>query len=168
MRRTLERALAPRAAEVRAETTISGGVRAIAAWQPEVVVLDVVLPDGDALDLIGRIPETVPMPTLLAMSGEATRAQMVRLGQLGVHTYLDKPFDLGQLLDKLDEALAAAPELSPSIRATVGRRGLHAVEEHVRRTMVREALSRSEGSTRGAARLLAVSRQLLQHALRRI
>jgi hypothetical protein len=45
---------------------------------------------------------------------------------------------------------------------------IHDVEELARGTMVREALARSQGSRTGAARLLRVSRQLLQHILRGI
>lgn len=167
LQRTLRDALEPHASELRSEHSVSGGLRAIADWQPELVFLDVVLPDGTALELISQIPETVPMPALVAMTGEATRAQMVRLGQLGVHAFVEKPFDLASMLAAIERALTVAPPLRPTVRASVGRRSLRAVEEEVRETMVNEAISRTGGSTRGAARLLAVSRQVLQYFLRR-
>jgi two-component system, response regulator RegA len=48
----------------------------------------------------------------------------------------------------------------------VGRVPLHELEAEVRHAMLGEAIARAEGSRRGAARLLSVSRQLMQHMLR--
>jgi transcriptional regulator with GAF, ATPase, and Fis domain len=50
----------------------------------------------------------------------------------------------------------------------VGQLGLREMEDQVRRSMVEEALSRSAGSRRSAARLLNVTRQTLQHILRKL
>jgi transcriptional regulator with PAS, ATPase and Fis domain len=49
----------------------------------------------------------------------------------------------------------------------VGQRQIHEVQDEVRETMLREALGRARGSRRAAAKLLRVSRQLVQHMLRR-
>ncbi len=59
-------------------------------------------------------------------------------------------------------------ELAAKIRAAVGRIQIRELEIAVRRTMVLEALRRSNGNRRAAARLLGVSRQHLQHMLRAI
>ena len=59
-----------------------------------------------------------------------------------------------------------AYDFLPRVRGVVGERSLHEVEREVRATMVNEALTRAGGSRREAARLLKVSRQLLQHILR--
>lgn len=58
------------------------------------------------------------------------------------------------------------PELIAAIRGAVGSVGMRDLEIAVRREMVREALGRSGGNRRAAARMLGVSRQHLQHMLR--
>ena len=63
-------------------------------------------------------------------------------------------------------SLSAAPCL-PLIRQLVGHSPLSKVESEVRTLMVTEALARARGSRRAAAKMLAVSRQMLQHVLRK-
>lgn len=57
-------------------------------------------------------------------------------------------------------------DLTAVLRATVGARPLAEVEQAARRVMVMEALARTGGSKTAAAKLLQISRQLLQHILR--
>ena len=71
-------------------------------------------------------------------------------------------------LDRTPRPLAEPPDLTPYVRASVGIVPLQHIEEHVRHTMLQEALARSGGNRRGAARMLKVSRQLLQHMLRKL
>lgn len=52
------------------------------------------------------------------------------------------------------------------LRQTVGHKPLSDVQTEVRAVMLDEALARSQGSRRGAARRLRMSRQLLQYLLR--
>jgi two-component system response regulator RegA len=102
----------------------------------------------------------------VAMSGTAEPGESFRLAQLGVRTYLHKPLRLDELEAALVYARTAPADLRPYARGLVGLRPIHEVEEELRKTMVEEALARAGGSRSGAARLLAVSRQLLQHMLR--
>lgn len=57
-------------------------------------------------------------------------------------------------------------ELVAPLRASVGERTLAEIEQATRRVMVMEALARAGGTKAGAARILGVSRQFLQHILR--
>lgn len=142
-------------------------IELIRGWQPDLVVLDVCLPDGDALEVLSRVTDLVPAPTVVVVSGSAGPEAGVRLGAGGVRAYVPKPLSRERLDQAIDESLTEAPDLRPHIRASVGHRSLHEVEGEVRETMIDEALGRVEGSRRGAARLLDVSRQLLQHVLRK-
>ncbi len=56
--------------------------------------------------------------------------------------------------------------MSPHVRQLVGHKSLAGVTSEVRATMIEEALARSSGNVRGAARLLETSRQLLQYLRR--
>ena len=133
---------------------------------PDLVLLDYKLPDGDARAVLEQLADLSPWPTFVAMSGQAEPLDTFELARFGIHGYLQKPFTP----EALDEALRRAREqplpLVPALRTAVGKMAIHDVEELARGTMVREALARSRGSRTGAARLLQVSRQLLQHILR--
>jgi len=164
--KTLERTLAGRGYSVRACGTVAEARRVLREWSPELLVLDVELPDGDAFDVLREASELPAAPVVIAMSGVAGPSESFRLAQLGVRSYLTKPLRLEALELAIDEALHMPPDMTPHVRAQVGHVPVRELERHVRRTMVAEALARAGGSRRGAARLLHVSRQLLQHMLR--
>jgi two-component system response regulator RegA len=167
LRRTLVLALAGRASEIRGAASVTEAEPLVRAWHPDAVVLDFALPDGNAFDMLRIIAQTEPMPALVAISGMAEPQESFRLALLGVRAFVPKPIEPEDLERALDDALRTAPDLAPLVRAAVGHIGVHAVEEQVRATMVSEALARSHGSRNRAARLLAVSRQLLQHILKK-
>ena len=168
LRGTIEGAIAPRFKEVR-------GMPGVAACQaalrdsppPDVVLLDVELVDGSAFEVLRLLVPLETAPVVIAISGTSDAKQSFALAQLGVRAYLPKPLDLATLEAAIDWAAATGPDLIPQLRAAVGHRPIHEVEEEVRTTMLREALAQAHGSRRRAARLLCVSRQLVQHMLRR-
>lgn len=166
LRRALSAALSPRASALTACGTVAAARAELHAFQPDVVVLDVALPDGDAFDVLDAVDALAAMPLVLAVSGQASPDQSFRLAQRGVRAFLPKPLDLTTLERTLEDVLAQPPDLVPHLRAAVGHAPVHDVEKVVRRTMVAEALGRSHGSKNGAAKILHVSRQLLQHMLR--
>lgn len=168
LRATLERALAPRFAEVRSATNVAEAVAFLAGWRPDLLLLDVELPDGTAIDVMRAAVAGDALPLAIAMSGAAGPDQSFELAQLGVRTYLKKPLDLPSLERALSDAIENPLDVTPQIRAGVGQRPIHEVQEEVRTTMLREAVSRAGGSKRGAAKLLQISRQLVQHMLRRL
>lgn len=167
LRRALELTLAGHASEVRAVATVADAKPELNEWHPDAVVLDFSLPDGDAFDLLRIIAQTEPMPALVAMSGMANPSETFRLAQMGVRAFVPKPLEYEALERALELVLVTAPDLTPMVRAAVGRVGVHTVEEQVRVAMVSEAMARAHGSRSGAARLLSVSRQVLQHFLKK-
>jgi two-component system, response regulator RegA len=165
IRRSLVDTLAQRYDEVRQSGSVAD-LSALAEWQPDLVVLDVMLPDGCALDALDVLERRGPAPMVVAMSGRANRAICFALGNRGVRAYLDKPVSL----DKLEAAIACASQpfdFAPSLRQAVGQWPLRRLQEEVRGVMMGEALWRSRGNVRGAARMLAISRELLRYLRRR-
>lgn len=167
LRRALSAVLVPIAAEVRGCASASETSELLQAWQPELVLLDFKLPDGDAREVLHALHELAVFPAVVAMSAYASSAESFELASLGVRAYLEKPLDLDVLEQTLEAAVSTAPDVAPQVRQAVGRVGLKEMESRIRELMLREALGRSGGSRRGAAKLLSISRQLLQHALRR-
>lgn len=162
----LEETLRPLAAEVHTCASRRSARAYLGDHIPDLLLLDLVLPDGDAFDVLALLERRYPLPRIVAMSGVASPEQSFRLAQLGVRAFLVKPFDSAELRAAVDEALRAQPDLQLHVRQVVGKRSLREVESEVRGTMLREALARG-GSRRGASRLLGVSRQLVQHIIRK-
>ncbi len=168
LRGTLLRGLTSRGYQTRACGSVEEARDELESFRPDALLLDVSLPDGDALAVVDAARAAGGSPVTIAMSGKATPLQSFRLAQLGARRYLQKPVDLDTLQAALDEALSTPPDLEPHLRATVGKRPIHEVEKEIRATMVDEALSRARGNRQRAASLLRISRQLLQHILKKL
>ncbi|MCG8588791.1 MAG: response regulator [Proteobacteria bacterium] len=133
---------------------------------PDLVILDVKLPDGDADVIVREAERRRPAPVLVAVSGQASAEEAFRLAQLGCRAYLAKPFSVDAFRAKIEEALRIAPDVRPAVAAHVGHTPIRDLQNVVRRTMVDEALAQSRGSRSGAARLLKVTRQAVQQMIR--
>jgi len=167
LRCALVQALVVHASEARSAASVTEAKSIIAAWHPDAVVLDCDLPDGTGFDVLRAIIETGPMPDVVAISGAAGPGEGFQLAQMGVRAFLSKPAAPAMIERALEAALGAVPDVAPLVRTFVGRLGVHQAEEQVRATMVAEALARAHGNRKIAARLLSISRQLLQHILRK-
>lgn len=133
---------------------------------PDLVICDVRLADGAAFTILEAASARCPEPAKIAISGVATPEEAFRLAQAGVREYMAKPFTLADLSAAVRRVLTEAPDFDPHLRASVGRVPMREVQKHVRSVMVEQALALSRGSRSGAARLLEVSRQAVQQAVR--
>ena len=77
----------------------------IESGRGDVLITDVALPDGDALDLLPRIKERRPDLPVIVMSARSTLLTAVKTQQIGVFEYLPKPFELRSLIEVTDRAL---------------------------------------------------------------
>lgn len=161
----LEDALRSRAERITHVTTLAAARQVLRDEPPDAVLLDVSLPDGTSDSLLADLQAVEPLPHVIAISGNATAEQAFRLASGGVRAFIPKPLDLARLEAVWTQTLARPPDLVHALRASAGQVPLHQLEGVVRNTLVDEALAKSRGSVRGAAKLLRISRQLLQHIL---
>src|SRR6201991_4204583 len=80
--------------------------RAIGSFAPDVLVTDVMLPDGDGLDIVPDIAARHPDLPVIVLSARNTLATAVRATEQGAFDYLPKPFDLEELGRAVSGALA--------------------------------------------------------------
>lgn len=165
LRRALSRALRDWGAQVTEAESVTTALACL-AQRPELVVLDVRLPDGSGIDVARAALRTHPVPLMVAMSGEASASEGFELAQVGVCGYLSKPLVFEDFMATLDAVLQSPPDLGPHLTPQVGRRPFQEIQAAVRRSMVEQALSLSGGNRTGAARLLKVSRQAVQQMIR--
>lgn len=79
--------------------------RAIKAFDPQVLVTDVILPDGNGLDLVPELLTQYPSMPIIVLSAQNTFTTAVRATEQGAFDYLPKPFDLGELSRAVEDAL---------------------------------------------------------------
>ncbi|MCP3135962.1 response regulator [Pyxidicoccus xibeiensis] len=163
--RVLEDALRSRAERISHAPTLASARQLLRDEPPDAVILDVSLPDGTSDSLLVDLQAVEPLPHVIAISGSATAEQAFRLAAGGVRAFVPKPLDLARLEAVWQETLSRPPDLIHALRASTGQVPLRDLESVVRATLVDEALAKSQGSVRGAAKLLRISRQLLQHIL---
>ncbi len=65
---------------------------------PDVVLLDVVLKDGNGLDLIPKIKKHWPETEVIILSGHGTITMAVEAGRRGAYNFLSKPFENEKLI----------------------------------------------------------------------
>lgn len=85
---------------------ISGqeGLRGIALWAPDAVVLDLGLPDMDGKEVLARAREFYKGP-IVVLSARDREAEKIAALDLGANDYVEKPFGVGELLARLRAAL---------------------------------------------------------------
>jgi two-component system, OmpR family, KDP operon response regulator KdpE len=90
------------------EVTTAGGVaeatKRIAAEGPDVVVLDLGLPDGDGKDVIRRVREWSDVP-IVVLSARDREAEKIEALDLGADDFVNKPFGVGELMARIRTAL---------------------------------------------------------------
>ncbi|MCC5992477.1 MAG: sigma-54-dependent Fis family transcriptional regulator [Rhodobacteraceae bacterium] len=72
----------------------------------DAVICDIRLGAGSGEELFLKLTETTVPPPFLFMTGQASADQAVRLLRSGAADYLTKPFDMGQLLERLSLLIA--------------------------------------------------------------
>jgi two-component system nitrogen regulation response regulator GlnG len=80
--------------------------RAVRAFEPQVLVTDVILPDGNGLDMVPELLAEFPSMPIIVLSAQNTFTTAVRATEQGAFDYLPKPFDLGELASAVSDALA--------------------------------------------------------------
>ncbi|HEV8489480.1 MAG TPA: response regulator transcription factor [Candidatus Limnocylindrales bacterium] len=103
---------------------VPDGATAMARWaarRPDVVLLDLGLPDLDGLAIIRRIRReaTTPILVLSARGAESTKVEAL---ELGADDYVTKPFGMAELNARLRAAIrrAAGPAADPAGRIVAG------------------------------------------------
>ena len=81
--------------------------RAIEWFDPQVLVTDVELPDGNGLDIVPEMLRAHPDMPVIVLSAQNTFTTALRATEQGAFDYLPKPFDLGELTRAVADALAA-------------------------------------------------------------
>ena len=93
----------------------------ISQGKGDLVITDVVMPDGNAFDLLPQIKNLRPDLPIIVMSAQNTFLTAVTATERGAYEYLPKPFDLNELIAIVNRALkepkkpSSDPEAKPEL-----------------------------------------------------
>ena len=104
---------------VRAVTHPEHGLRVLKSDPPDVVVLDVMLPDIDGFTLCRKIREASRIPIVMLTARGDVTDRIVGL-ELGADDYLPKPFEPRELLARMQAILRRGPSGENQDRLRVG------------------------------------------------
>jgi two-component system KDP operon response regulator KdpE len=101
--------------------TTQEGIQQAVSYAPDLVLLDLGLPDGDGMDVVRRVREWSAMP-ILVISARGQEESKVRALDEGADDYLTKPFGAPELLARIRVALRHAARVNdtPSPAVTIG------------------------------------------------
>jgi two-component system KDP operon response regulator KdpE len=101
--------------EVTATATAEEALDEAAVRPPEAAIIDLVLPDGDGVDVCRRLREWSEMP-ILVLSALGEEQQKVRALEAGADDYVTKPFSPAELVARLRAVLRRVPRGSEQPR----------------------------------------------------
>ena len=84
--------------------TIAESIKRIATDSPDIVVLDIGLPDGDGKDVIRQVRPWSDVPIII-LSARDREAEKIEALDLGADDFVNKPFGVGELLARMRTAL---------------------------------------------------------------
>jgi two-component system KDP operon response regulator KdpE len=103
-------------------TTGGEGLTEAVSRVPDLIILDLGLPDTDGLEVIRRLREWTKLP-IIVLSARGQERDKIQALDAGADDYVSKPFGVGELLARLRVALrraAQAPGEAPDACFTVG------------------------------------------------
>lgn len=104
IRRFLRAALDTQGFKLIEAATGEEGLAAAATRQPEMIILDLGLPDIDGLEVIRRVREWSAIPIIILSARGQERDKITAL-DAGADDYVSKPFGVGELLARMRVAL---------------------------------------------------------------
>ena len=90
LKMVIEQAHVEPAFEVRAAGLGRTGDAAFDEWHPEIVLLDLLLPDGDGIEVLKAMKARAPSVEVIVISGQGTIARALEAGQAGAFFFVEK------------------------------------------------------------------------------
>jgi two-component system, OmpR family, KDP operon response regulator KdpE len=116
IRRFLRTGLNAEQYRLREAATGADGITHFGERRPDVVLLDLGLPDMDGVDVVKRIRKENPSVPIIILSVRSHELEKIKALDAGADDYVNKPFALGELLARIR---AAIRRMQPAAQAGV-------------------------------------------------
>jgi two-component system KDP operon response regulator KdpE len=114
IRRALRTALEAHGYEVITAGTSAGGLQEVAERDPDIVLLDVRLPDLDGTEMLARLRGWSEVPVII-LSVRDAQMEKVKALDAGADDYVTKPFGMPELLARIRSALRRSAPGPPEL-----------------------------------------------------
>lgn len=141
-------------------------ISAVIAQDPDVVLLDLGLPDMDGKDVIRIIRESSQVP-IIVISARHQEAEKIAALDEGADDYVNKPFEIGELMARIRAAIRRSQSMSANaavleagpLKVDFAKREVELMGEQIKLSpkeyMLLHALARNAGRVVTHKRLLA-------------
>jgi DNA-binding NarL/FixJ family response regulator len=106
--------------------------------EPDLVLTDLRLPDGNGDEVVRKAARLHKVPFIVAMSGQASPAEAFELARAPVRIYLQKPFTVAELVERINAVVAACQGELKSEQLQ------HELQHQLRRLAIERALTPRE------------------------
>ncbi len=113
IRTVLTQALTRAGCKVHATSSLVTLMRWVDEGKGDLVISDVVMPDGNGLDTLPRIAEARPGLPVIVISAQNTIMTAIQAAEKDAYDYLPKPFDLPDLMRRASRALEVKRRVAP-------------------------------------------------------
>lgn len=105
IRTVLTQALTRAGCKVHATSSLTTLMRWVGEGKGDVVITDVMMPDGNGLEMLPKIAEDRPGLPVIVISAQNTIMTAIQAAEAEAYDYLPKPFDLPDLMKRTSKAL---------------------------------------------------------------
>jgi two-component system KDP operon response regulator KdpE len=112
--------LTHRGYDVSTASTAHVALAQLRRFPPDVVLLDLGLPDLDGIEVIRELQQRQPGLPIIVLSARSGSQDKVEALDLGAVDYVTKPFDMNELIARLGAVIRRAGAESPALRVCVG------------------------------------------------
>ncbi|WP_187431870.1 DNA-binding transcriptional regulator NtrC [Roseobacter fucihabitans] len=110
IRTVLTQALTRAGCKVHATSSLTTLMRWVGEGKGDVVISDVMMPDGNGLEMLPKIAQDRPGLPVIVISAQNTIMTAIQAAEAEAYDYLPKPFDLPDLMKRTARALEMRPQ----------------------------------------------------------
>ncbi|MFN8207477.1 MAG: response regulator [Bacteroidales bacterium] len=143
IRRLLEITLTANGYKIIESSSGKEGLAMAASHQPDLILLDLGLPDMDGMDIIQRLREWYKKPVII-LSVRNSESDIVHALESGANDYLTKPFRTGELIARIHVAVRHTNEGISAPQLQIGPLNIDLNDHVVRKNDIKIKLTSTE------------------------
>lgn len=112
----IKAALKQQPVEILTHTDPDAGLKAVLDRRPQIVLLDLMMPRMNGLEVLDRIIEAAPETEVLLITGQYSAESAVEAIRRGASDYITKPIDLNLLRERIGKLVAEAQQRQAALQ----------------------------------------------------